>query len=67
VAGAGIAYLLRVTVAEDIAYGQLVEVLPEVALPMLPVYALHAFGRQLPARTRVFIDFLLTKAAKADI
>lgn len=67
VAGAGIAYLLRVTVAEDIATGQLVEVLPEVALPMLPVYALHAFGRQLPPRTRVFIDFLLTRAAKADI
>ena len=67
VAGAGIAYLLRVAVAEDLAAGHLIEVLTEAPLPKLPVYALHAFGRQLPARTRLFIEFLLNKASKADI
>jgi DNA-binding transcriptional LysR family regulator len=67
VAGAGIAYLLRVAVAEDLAAGRLVEALPQIALPRLPAYALHAFGRQLPARTRLFIEFLVDKAAEADI
>ncbi len=59
---AGIAYLLRMTVAEDIAAGRLIEVLPDVEMSQLPVYALHAFGRQLPLRARLFIDFLLEKA-----
>jgi DNA-binding transcriptional LysR family regulator len=67
VAGAGIAYLLRVTVAEDIAAGRLVEVLPQLAMPTLQVFALHSFGRQLPLRARLFIDFLVEKSAASDI
>ncbi|MCY0854959.1 LysR family transcriptional regulator [Cupriavidus sp. D39] len=66
-AGAGIAYLLRVTVAEDLAAGDLVQILPQHALTRIPAYALHGFGKQLPARTRLFIEFLLKKAAEADI
>ncbi|MDW3686846.1 substrate binding domain-containing protein [Cupriavidus sp. CV2] len=66
-AGAGIAYLLRVTVTEDLAAGTLVQILPEQQLTRLPVYSVHAFGKQLPARTRLFIEFLQKKAAKADI
>ncbi|MDB5482471.1 MAG: LysR family transcriptional regulator [Caulobacteraceae bacterium] len=60
---AGVAYLLRVTVAEDLAAGRLIEVLPHVAMSRLPVYALHSFGRQLPVRARLFIEFLLEKVA----
>lgn len=56
--GAGIAYLLHVTVAQDLADGRLVEVLPELDFPKLPVFAVHAFGRQLPVRARLFIDQL---------
>jgi DNA-binding transcriptional LysR family regulator len=63
---AGIAYLLRVTVAEDLAAGRLIEVLPHVAMSRLPVYALHSFGRQLPVRARLFIEFLLEKVAGLD-
>ena len=63
---AGIAYLLKVTVAEDLAAGRLIEVLPHVAMSRLPVYALHSFGRQLPVRARLFIDFLLEKVAGLD-
>jgi len=63
---AGVAYLLRVTVAEDLAAGRLVEVLPHIAMSRLPVYALHAFGRQLPLRARLFIEFLLEKSAGLD-
>ncbi|WP_297834320.1 LysR family transcriptional regulator [Pseudomonas sp.] len=66
-AGAGIAYLLRVTVTDDLAAGDLVQILPDHPLIKLPAYALHGFGRQLPARTRLFIDFLLDKAIQSDI
>ena len=56
--GAGIAYLLHVTVADDIASGRLVELLPDLDFPAMPVFAVHAFGRQLPVRARLFIDSL---------
>lgn len=56
--GAGIAYLLHVTVAQDLAEGRLVKLLPDLMLPQMTVYAVHAFGRQLPVRARLFIDQL---------
>jgi DNA-binding transcriptional LysR family regulator len=56
---AGIAYQLRMTVTDYLKEGRLVEVLPHLAMPSLPAYALHAFGRQLPLRGRLFIDFLV--------
>jgi DNA-binding transcriptional LysR family regulator len=59
--GAGIVYLLRATVADDLAAGRLVVVLPDLPMPTLPVHALHAFGRQIPARVRLFIDFLVDR------
>jgi DNA-binding transcriptional LysR family regulator len=65
--GAGVAYLLRVTVSDDLASGDLVQLLPQLDLMQLPVYALHAFGKQLPARVRLFIEFLMQQAAWSDI
>ena len=62
--GSGIAYLLHVTVARDFAEGRLVELLPDLDLPRMPVFAVHAFGRQLPVRARLFIDALLERMAK---
>jgi DNA-binding transcriptional LysR family regulator len=56
--GAGIAYLLRFAVEEDLADGSLVELLPELQKPGIQVYALHAFRDKLPARARVFLEFL---------
>lgn len=61
--GAGIAYLLHVTVAGDLAQGRLVELLPGLALPSMPVFAVHAFGRQLPLRAKLFIDALALRLA----
>jgi hypothetical protein len=40
-----------------------VEVLPHLAMPALPAYALHAFGRQLPIRGRLFINFMSRNSA----
>lgn len=60
----GIAYQLRMTVADSLAKGHLVEVLPKLVMPSLPAFALHGFGRQLPLRVRLFIDFLIEKLGK---
>jgi DNA-binding transcriptional LysR family regulator len=64
---AGIAYQLRMTVTDFLADGRLVEVLPHLAMPALPAYALHAFGRQLPIRGRLFINFMIEKLSGLDL
>ena len=67
VGSAGIAYQLRMTVTELLTDGRLVEVLPHLAMPTLPAYVLHAFGRQLPIRGRLFIDFIIEKLSGLDL
>jgi DNA-binding transcriptional LysR family regulator len=62
-AGAGIAQLPRFVIADDLAAGRLVVVLPEAPMTGIPTHALHAFGRQLPLRARLFIDFLVERIA----
>lgn len=57
-AGVGIAQLLKLTVADDLAAGRLVEVFPQDRLASVPVQALHAFGRLAPLRVHLFTDFL---------
>jgi len=57
-AGAGIAQLARIAVADDLAAGRLDIVLPHLPMPALDVHALHAYGRQAPQRVRLFIAFL---------
>jgi len=57
-AGVGVAQLLRLAVADDLSDGRLVEVLPRDALAPIPVLSLHAFGRLVPLRVQLFIDFL---------
>jgi DNA-binding transcriptional LysR family regulator len=64
ICGAGIAYLLHVTVAQDFAEGRLVELLSDLKLPTMPVFAVHAFGRQLPVRAKLFIDSLVERIAE---
>jgi DNA-binding transcriptional LysR family regulator len=62
--GAGIAYLLHVTVAQDLDEGRLVELVPQLRLPTMPVFVVHAFGRQLPLRARLFVDSLAERIAE---
>jgi len=59
VAGAGITQFLRLAIEEDLAAGRLVVVLPDLPLITTPVHVLHSFGRQMPLRGRLFIDFLV--------
>jgi DNA-binding transcriptional LysR family regulator len=59
--GAGIAQVLRFATEDDLAAGCLVEILPDLAMPKVPMHVVHAFGRQLPVRARLFIDFLVER------
>jgi DNA-binding transcriptional LysR family regulator len=61
--GLGIAQILRTTVQHDLDAGRLHVVLPDVPLSSVPVQALHAFGRSVPTRARIFIDFLAEQLA----
>jgi DNA-binding transcriptional LysR family regulator len=61
--GLGIAQILRTTVQRDLDAGRLHVVLPDVLLSSVPVQALHAFGRSVPNRARIFIDFIAEQLA----
>src|SRR3546814_10839692 len=61
--GVGIAQLLRLAVADDLAAGRLAEIFPHDPLASVPVQALHAFGRLAPLRVRLFTDFLADRLA----
>ncbi|MBP1843441.1 DNA-binding transcriptional LysR family regulator [Rhizobium petrolearium] len=60
--GLGAAYLLRCLVTNELRAGSLVELAPDIALPRLPLSVLHAFGRTVPARIRLFCDFMVGEA-----
>ncbi|MDM0066710.1 LysR family transcriptional regulator [Variovorax sp. J31P207] len=60
----GVIQILRLFVQDDIDAGRLVPVLPLQRLPLVTISALHAFGRQAPARARLFIEFLATELEK---
>jgi DNA-binding transcriptional LysR family regulator len=60
--GAGIAYLMRFAVKQELADGRLVEILPGM-MPIIPIHVLHAFGRQPPVRARLFVDFVAEEIA----
>ncbi|MEE4453336.1 LysR family transcriptional regulator [Novosphingobium resinovorum] len=56
----GIGLLPRIQVAEDLARGLVVPVLPEAAIPPLPIYVATGFrGMRMPMRARVVMDFLV--------
>jgi DNA-binding transcriptional LysR family regulator len=62
--GLGIAQILKATVQEDLDAGRLCPVLPELALRTVPLHVLHGFGRNLPPRTKIFIDFVQKQLAQ---
>lgn len=61
--GVGIAHLMQVAVQQDLDDGRLVRILPGAAMPTMPVHIVHAFGRQLPVRARLFVEFLASRMA----
>ncbi|WP_413726453.1 LysR substrate-binding domain-containing protein [Sodalis sp. RH16] len=65
-AGMGIIQIPRFAVADDIAAGTLIHVLPVFPMLVSPIHALHPFGRQLPIRARLFVDFLVEQFREKD-
>src|ERR1700722_7035042 len=61
--GAGITRFMRLAIQDDLATGRLRIVLPETPMFPEPIHVLHPFGRQLPLRVRLFIDFLVEAVA----
>ncbi|RCS29515.1 LysR family transcriptional regulator [Rhodanobacter denitrificans] len=58
-AGLGIAQFPRYRIADALAKGTLRQILPALPPPSLPVHVLYASQRQMPARLRVFVDWLV--------
>lgn len=63
-AGAGIAHLMQFAVQDDLDTGRLARVVPDIPLPTMPVHIVHAFGRQLPVRARLFVEFLTRRMGR---
>jgi len=59
VGGLGIARLPRFLIAEDLAAGRLVPVLPEASPADAGVYLVYPGGRKVPGKVRVFLDFFV--------
>ncbi len=57
--GAGITLLPSHLLQQELEQGELRELLPEYRMPEIPVYLLYPQRRQLPAKVRVFLDYLL--------
>jgi DNA-binding transcriptional LysR family regulator len=53
-------------VADDLTSGRLVEVLSRYTGPAAPIHALYPSRRFLPAKTRLFIELLASRFARAD-
>ncbi|NUO71527.1 MAG: LysR family transcriptional regulator [Frateuria sp.] len=62
-AGMGIAQFSHYRIAEELADGRMCELLPETRPSALPMTVLYPPQRQMPARLRVFIDWLAERAA----
>lgn len=58
--GLGIAWLPRSMVGEDVREGRLRRVLPRIADRTLRIWAVTAHHRLVPAKVRVFTDFLVS-------
>lgn len=64
-AGAGASVAVGMLVQDDVDRGDLVRLLPEYELSALQVFVLLPSVRQLPLRTRLFVDALVARA-KSD-
>ena len=63
--GAGVAVTSRLLAEEHLARGELVHTLPGWIFSRYTIYAALPSGRMLPARTRVFLDFLTEHVPRA--
>lgn len=62
VAGVGIAQVLELSVRDAMADGRLVELFPDWAEEMFPLYAFYPSRRNAPPKVRAFVDFCVELA-----
>jgi DNA-binding transcriptional LysR family regulator len=60
--GAGLSVLPDFMVAEDLAAGRLVHVLPEWTLSAGGIYAVYPSARYLPVKVRILLDFMRSRS-----
>lgn len=63
----GIALLPRYSVAEDLAAGALVIVLPRYRVPTRPLLAIYPRAKEVPKKVQTFIEFLSKWMATRDV
>ena len=63
-AGYGLIQTSRQVVSQEIARGELVEVLPQLTPPPMPLYIMYPPGRFLAPRVRVLLDWLIELFAR---
>jgi len=66
-AGMGIALLPRYSVADDLAAGTLVVVLPRHKVPQRPLLAVYPRATAIPQKVEIFVDFLSTWIETHDV
>ncbi len=64
--GIGIILAPQFVIEEEMKSGHLVRVLPEYRAAAIPVHALYPHSRYLSAKTRTFIDFLVTSFSRSS-
>jgi DNA-binding transcriptional LysR family regulator len=64
--GLGLAQMPTFHVAQDLAAGRLLRLLPDLPVPPGPVSVLYPRNRQLSPRVRVFIDWIVQRFAAAS-
>lgn len=62
-AGAGVAILPAWLVQDEVAKGELIQLLPDYHFPRQGIYALYPNTRHVPEKVRTFIDFLNARLA----
>ena len=58
-AGYGVAQMMSLGIGEFLVKGKLVELFPDWPDERFPLYVLYPSRKQLPAKTRAFVDFLV--------
>jgi len=66
ISGLGIAYLPSFLYADALNNGQIVEVLPDLPLEAMGIYAVYPPGRFTQPKVRAFIDFLVREFSEVD-
>lgn len=59
-AGYGIAQMMEFGIEDSLAKGRLVDIFPDWCDERFPLYALHPSRHHLPAKTRAFLDFVVS-------